>query len=298
MKQRVVVQAVIESEGKTLLLRRAQGRPSAVGKYELPGGTLVEGEQPDDGLRRHLKNDAGIAAESLVLRDAMSMASREDGDVQHVFIVYSVEGVAQDTPVHLTSAYDEYAWKSISELQQNELRDSAFYLLRATASDQDDTINPVMSINTVVNNASKKHDSIRHVIYSDGGSRGNPGPSAAAFVVLDEHEQVIEQGEEYLGITTNNQAEYHGVRLGLEKAAEMGLRRIDFRVDSMLVANQLRGMYKIKNRELWPINERIVELVKQFESVTFMHVPREQNHMADALVNKCLDSHKADRPIV
>ena len=96
----------------------------------------------------------------------------------------------------------------------------------------------------------------------------------------------------YLGITTNNQAEYHGVRLGLEKALEMGAATIDFRIDSMLVVNQLNGTYKIKNRELWPINERIIELASKFEKVTFMHVKREFNQLADGMVNKILNAHE------
>jgi ribonuclease HI/ADP-ribose pyrophosphatase YjhB (NUDIX family) len=289
MKQRIVVQAIIQTEGKTLLLRRAQGRPGVVGKYELPGGTLNEGEQPDDCLRRHLKNDAGLSVGDILLDDAMSMVNREEGDIQHVFIVYRVSGVLLEAALQLGSSYDKYEWKTTSELQQNDLRDSAFYLLRLQQRTNQHNIEGSRHLNDDVIKSSYVTK-----IYSDGGSRGNPGPSACAFVILDDQDQIIEQGESYLGITTNNQAEYHGVRLGLEKAIEMELRKIHFFVDSMLVANQLRGMYKIKNRELWPINERIVELIQQFDSVVFTHVPREQNHFADALVNKCLDRHKAD----
>lgn len=289
MKQRVVVQAIIQHEGKTLLLRRSQGRPGIVGKYELPGGTLNDDEQPEDGLRRHLKNDAGLNVGDITLEDAMSMANRDEGDIQHLFIVYRVTGVLFDTSLTLGSSYDEYQWKTTSELQQNDLRDSAFYLLKLPEHSHVTKNYQLQQPQFVAKKASSTTS-----IYSDGGSRGNPGPSACAFVILDDQDHIIEQGEAYLGITTNNQAEYHGVRLGLEKALEMKLRKVHFFVDSMLVANQLRGMYKIKNRELWPINERIVALLSQFESVVFTHVPREKNHLADALVNKCLDRHKAD----
>jgi len=289
MKQRIVVQAIIQTEDRTLLLRRSQSRPGIVGKYELPGGTLDNDEQPDDGLRRHLRNDAGLNVGDIVLDDAMSLTNREENDIQHVFIVYRVDGVSLGTALHLGSSYDKFDWKMTSELQQSDLRDSALYLLKLHPPPTQQPENDLLRIQNVAIKSTKVP-----TIYSDGGSRGNPGPSACAFVLLDGQDQVIEQGEAYLGITTNNQAEYHGVRLGLEKALEMGFRRVQFRVDSMLVANQLRGMYKIKNRELWPINERIVELVKQFDSVVFTHIPREQNQLADALVNKCLDQHKAD----
>src|SRR5690606_18985618 len=130
------------------------------------------------------------------------------------------------------------------------------------------------------------------VIYSDGGSRGNPGPSAAGFVILNSQQEVIAEGGEYLGITTNNQAEYQGVRIGLEKAIELGYKKVDFKLDSMLVVNQMKGYYKIKNRELWPINERIRMLMTKFDRVTFTHVNRQFNQLADGMVNKTLDKHK------
>jgi len=250
MKQRVVVQAIIEDQGKILFLRRSQGRPGIVGKYELPGGTLDDNEQPDDGMRRHLRNDVGLEVQSLQLKDVMSMTNREEGDVQHVFIVYLVSNIRPETPLKLGRSYDKYEWKSKLEIQQNEVRDSAFYLLsiKNTTSDAEEVIKNNNN-SVVINTSNTSHV----IIYSDGGSRGNPGPSAAAFVILD-NETVIDQGGEYLGITTNNQAEYHGVRLGLERALERGIRTLEFRIDSMLVVNQLNGLYKIKNRELWPFS--------------------------------------------
>jgi ribonuclease HI len=112
---------------------------------------------------------------------------------------------------------------------------------------------------------------------------------------MDQYDQVLHEGGMYLGITTNNQAEYHGVRLGLEKAIEIGARTVDFRIDSLLVVNQMNGIYKIKNRELWPINERINELVAQLDLVSFTHVRREFNQLADGMVNKILNAEVIDR---
>src|SRR5690606_37151254 len=125
----------------------------------------------------------------------------------------------------------------------------------------------------IVDAKNTPNDSV--TIYSDGGSRGNPGPSAAGYVIVDAGQNVIAQGGDYLGITNNNQAEYQGVRLGMEKALELGLTKVSMRVDSMLVVNQMKGLYKIKNRDLWPIHERIRQLATKFESVTFSHVQRE-----------------------
>ena len=127
------------------------------------------------------------------------------------------------------------------------------------------------------------------VIYSDGGSRGNPGQSACGFVVEDAAGVVLAESGEYLGVTTNNQAEYQGVKVALEKAAQIGGEKILLRADSLLVINQLKGIYKVKNKDLWPIYESVVALIKNFKEVRFEHIPREQNQKADGWVNKTLD---------
>ncbi len=130
-------------------------------------------------------------------------------------------------------------------------------------------------------------------IYTDGGSRGNPGPSAAGWVVFNAHnDATIEEGGEYLGITTNNQAEYQAVKHALETAQRLGARRIDIYMDSLLVVNQMKGVFKVRNRDLWPIHDAIKQLIGSFESVSFTHVPRELNKIADAKVNEILDAHQ------
>lgn len=128
------------------------------------------------------------------------------------------------------------------------------------------------------------------ILYADGGSRGNPGPSASGYVLFDEDEQILQQSGEYLGITTNNQAEYQAVKLGLVKAKAIGAREVDVYLDSLLVVNQMKGIFKVKNRDLWPIHQAIKDLLPSFQEVTFTHVPREMNKLADAEVNKVLDA--------
>ena len=292
MKQRVVVQAVLQAGDKVLLLRRSQGRPGIVGKYELPGGTIDDDEQPDDALRRHLRSDTGLNVKELHLRDVLSMSNREDGDIQHVFIVYSSKELTSNEPLTLGRSYDQFEWQQASQLQQKSLRDSAQAILGVYDQSIAGAPNGISNRETDVKNTTVSSSVI---IYSDGGSRGNPGPSASAFVIMSHDREVLDQGGVYLGITTNNQAEYQGVRLGLERALELGYKDIEYRIDSMLVVNQLKGVYAIKNRELWPINERIHELVTKLQTVKFTHVPRELNHVADALVNKLLNEHKNDQ---
>ncbi len=291
MKQRIVVQAIVRAKDEVLLLRRSQGRPIMIGKYELPGGTLDDGEQPDDAIKRHVRNSTGLVIDNLKLHDVMTMSSREESDIQHALVVYICELETADVPVIMGTSYDKFKWQDAKSIVSDELRDSAQAILGV--------YNPaVSSVDKAVSNSGsdvkKSTYTDKVIIYSDGGSRGNPGPSAGAFVIMNQNRDVLDEGGEYIGITTNNQAEYHGVRLGLERALKLGYKDVEYRLDSMLVVNQLKGVYAIKNRELWPINERIHELLPLFKSVKFIHVPRELNHVADALVNKLLDAHQND----
>jgi ribonuclease HI len=131
---------------------------------------------------------------------------------------------------------------------------------------------------------------VEHVkVFADGGSRGNPGPSASGFVVLDMEDKVLVDQGVYLGITTNNQAEYTALKLALEACHQMGVKEVNVYMDSMLVVNQMKGIFKIKNRELWPLHDAIKQLATNFQHITYQHVPREFNKLADTAVNRALD---------
>lgn len=127
-------------------------------------------------------------------------------------------------------------------------------------------------------------------LYADGGSRGNPGPSASGYVLMNMDDSIIFKSGVYLGVTTNNQAEYQALKYGLQEAQKLGAREVDVYLDSLLVINQMKGIFKVKNRDLWPIYEAIKELVTTFKKVRFTHVPRELNKLADAEVNEVLDA--------
>lgn len=144
--------------------------------------------------------------------------------------------------------------------------------------------------NTVVTDTTK----ITEIqLYADGGSRGNPGPSASGFVLLDMNGKTLHKEGVYLGITTNNQAEYQALKLGLERALGMfGVRKIHVYMDSLLVINQMKKIFKVRNRDLWPVHDAIQQMLVSFEKVSFDHVPRELNKLADAEVNKCLDAEQ------
>ncbi|MBW3569105.1 reverse transcriptase-like protein [Candidatus Parcubacteria bacterium] len=127
-------------------------------------------------------------------------------------------------------------------------------------------------------------------LYTDGGSRGNPGPSAIGIALLDENDEVIIKTSRYIGITTNNQAEYQAIKKGLELAKEIGIKRLAVFMDSELIIKQIKGEYKVKNAELAPHYHVVKELEKNFSEITFQHILRENNKLADFMVNECLDA--------
>ncbi len=126
--------------------------------------------------------------------------------------------------------------------------------------------------------------------FGDGGSRGNPGPAAAGFVLMDMDDHVLEEGGEFMGITTNNQAEYHSLEMGLERALEAGVKKIHVHMDSQLAIRQISGQYKVRSPDLLPRYKNVKSLLSKFEEATCVHVPRELNKLADGEVNRILDS--------
>ncbi len=128
------------------------------------------------------------------------------------------------------------------------------------------------------------------VVYSDGASRGNPGPASMGAVVIDPSGKVVHEVSEKLGIVTNNVAEYRGLIAGLEAALALGARHVEVRMDSELLVRQAIGRYRVKNPGLIPLHNRVVGLRSRFDEVVFRHVPRAQNKHADALANRALDT--------
>jgi len=127
------------------------------------------------------------------------------------------------------------------------------------------------------------------IIYTDGGARGNPGPAAIGAVVGDK------QYGEAIGKATNNIAEYKAVIFALKKAKQLvgkeksAKTKVEVRSDSELLVNQLNGDYKIKEEDFFPLFIEIWNLKQDFAAVVFKHIPREENRLADKMVNQALD---------
>ena len=134
-------------------------------------------------------------------------------------------------------------------------------------------------------------------VYSDGASRGNPGKSAIGFMTLDENRNTLKKCSKYIGIRTNNQAEYRALILALKFASELGGRDISCFMDSELVVNQLNGDYRVEDSHLKVLWRKVDKLRENFKRISFTHVPRTESHIqkVDHLVNRALN--RANRSI-
>ena len=130
----------------------------------------------------------------------------------------------------------------------------------------------------------------RFIVYADGAARGNPGPAGAGAVLLDERGNVVAELARGLGRATNNVAEYSALILGLEEAQRRGATAVDVRMDSLLVVQQMRGLWRIKHPGLKDLAVRAATLLASFPERGIRHVPRAENAHADALANRGVDS--------
>jgi len=126
------------------------------------------------------------------------------------------------------------------------------------------------------------------IIYTDGGARNNPGPAGIGIVIMDSSRNVIETYKEYIGEKTNNQAEYQALIKALELAKEKS-KNLEFYLDSQLVVNQAKGLFKVKNSEIRNLLFKVKTLEQNFTNIAYYFVPREQNKEADKLVNQAID---------
>ena len=127
------------------------------------------------------------------------------------------------------------------------------------------------------------------ILFSDGASRGNPGPAAIGFLLQDASGNELAAEGECIGTTTNNIAEYQAVFAGLQKARELGIQELEIRLDSELVERQLNGQYKVRHPGLIEWKRRVDDLLHKFRNVRILHIGREENAAADRLANEALD---------
>lgn len=127
------------------------------------------------------------------------------------------------------------------------------------------------------------------ILYSDGAARGNPGPSGAGAVLMLPDGKIVARLGKYLGIQTNNHAEYSAAILGLEAALKLGATEVEMVADSELLVKQVNGVYKVKNEHLKELWVRVRELMRRFDKATIRHVLRAYNQEADEMSNRAID---------
>jgi ribonuclease HI len=130
---------------------------------------------------------------------------------------------------------------------------------------------------------------VKHLtLYTDGAAQGNPGPSGIGVVIKDESGTIKAEKSRYVGETTNNQAEYKALILGVEEVVKLGAEHVDIKLDSELLVKQIQGSYKVRDANLQALFWKVTQLLKGFKSSTLEHIPREQNAEADALAHQAI----------
>ena len=131
---------------------------------------------------------------------------------------------------------------------------------------------------------------MRVIVNVDGGSRGNPGPAAVAAVVTDPSGEELAERAETIGEATNNVAEYRAVLLGIELAKELGADDVELVADSLLIVEQVKGNWKVKQDHLRPLNTKVRDALRDLPGWSIRHVKRGENERADQLLNDALDA--------
>ena len=282
MKQRIRVAGIVQNGREVLIMKKAQGRLDAAPVWELPTGKIKFGEQPEEAMDRMLEEYLGVeVAEKIELKDVITfLAPQGSSQLSNLYIIYMVQ-FAPDTKITAQERYTAYKYIKPDELAGYHLDEASLSVLEI----ETDHTNRATNYKSVANSAT---------VYVDGCSRGNPGPAGVGYHIVGPNGEILACGGEFIGFATSRVAEYYALKTGCEKAIELGLKSVRFVGDSLMMINQMNGIYKLKNRDIMGIYEDIQGLLKNFEACAFVHVAREQNTKADAEANHAVDRHFAE----
>ena len=289
MKQKVRVVGMIRDESHFLVLKKNMGRVDELPTWGLLSGKIKFGEQPEESMSRLTYEELGMNVAKLKLKDVITFTEFVNAaKVYNLYIIYDIElDKNNDKRIKLNEKYSAYKFLSFNE--------DFFATLRfdgASAS--------VLEIELGRTRAEKNQSGVEiglrgaangATIYTDGASRGNPGPSGIGYVIFDENGKEVKRGGEFIGFATSRVAEYYGLKEGCEQALELGIKTVRFISDNLMMVNQMNGIYQIKNNDILPIYNDIGNLIQKFEAVAFTHVRREENTIADSEANKIIDAH-------
>jgi ribonuclease HI len=184
-------------------------------------------------------------------------------------------------------------WKEAGYPSRKALADQLYGLAERVAARPEPEPAPARPGGAGARKAGGAGRSLKVLAYSDGASIGNPGPAGCGVVIVDETGQVLVEDYLYLGEATNNVAEYQGALLALRRAQELGARRVELRVDSELVANQIKGGYRVKSPNLVSLFSDLKRLAGRFDEFEVTRVARGENRQADKLANLAIASGRA-----
>jgi ribonuclease HI len=221
--------------------------------------------------------------------DVVTFTSLEgSSQLGSLYIIYEVK-IDDDAAVKITSErYSAYKWTSLNETTNYPLDEATMMVLQITSTKG---VEVHSKLRRIGGNEKVLPASDAATIYTDGGSRGNPGPSGIGYYIVGADGREIKRGGEFLGLSNSRLAEYYGLKEGLEQAIELGLKRVNFKSDSLMMVNQLNGVYQVKNMDLMQVYSDVLGLLSKLDSYSFTHVPREQNKEADAEVNRVIDEN-------
>lgn len=273
---------IVRKGGEVLLLKRAVGRAEMMPTYELPAGKILFGEQPEEAMARVIYDYLGTKADTVKLRDAITFTDlRGASELANLYIVYEI-GIDGDIVKITTGRYTDFRWTTENDSNTLVLDEASSSVLDII-SQRDNT--------DVVKNTYHGGGPNVATVYVDGGSRGNPGPSGVGYYIVAPDGMVLKRGGEFIGFSTSRMAEYYGLKEGVKQAIELGLKSVRFMSDSLMLVNQMNGVYAVKNRDLMPVYDDVWKLLGRLESYSFEHLPRTKNKEADKEVNRAIDAN-------
>ena len=288
MKQRIRVTAICKKDGDILLLKRAGGRMDGAEEidFELPTGKIIFGEQPEEAMARVLYENTGVQTASMQLMDVVTFTNLVgSSQLGSLYIVYEVK-LGEESAIKMTSErYSSYKWTPLTDTTNLPLDEATMMVLQITST-KGVEVKPKLR---QIGGEQVAPESDAATVYTDGASRGNPGPSGIGYYIIGTDGRELKRGGEFLGMSNSRLAEYYGLKEGIEQAIELGLKRVSFISDNLMMVNQMNGVYKVKNSDLMQVYMDVLEKLKGLESYSFTHVPRSQNSEADAEANRVID---------
>lgn len=279
MKQRIRVVGIIRNERQVLVMRKTQGRLDGAPLWELPTGKIKFGEQPEEAIDRTLEEYLGVeVTKKTELHDVVTFMAQNPSlgasQLSNLYIVYNII-LNRDTKIAAQERYSAYKFINPEDMGNYRLDEASAIVL-----EMEERISEHINYKEVANSAT---------VYVDGSSRGNPGPSGIGYRIVGGDGQVLAEGGEFIGFATSRVAEYYALKEGCERAIALGLTSVRFVSDNLMMVNQMKGIYKVKNQDILPIYDDIQRLLENFEACAFMHVAREQNVRADRQANLAID---------